>query len=554
MENLRRKIAVIDFETEPFEKVDGKDHVPEAFACGFFDGETYSVIWHDDEKKVLKWAHEKVKKFDGIVYAHNGGKFDFIGYLFKVAGKTLHGESPDMRGSRIVRLKYGKGEIRDSYAILPAPLSSYDKGDIDYKLFRKGIRDKHREKILKYLRRDCVSLYGLVSAFISIHGQKPLTAAAASFAFLKAMGYDIDPLSAEQDTKFRGFYYGGHCEAYEQGIFRGRFYVPDMKSAYPWAMTKLHAFCNEFDFLVAPKTVIEQDFVCFEGHAKGCFPMRTKDGLDFPHISGKFYVTGWEYLRAKELGLCRGKVLYVERPKVCAEFGKFVYYWFDLKEAAEAKGDKAGRLIAKISVNAAYGKFAQRPDKYRDYLIVDWQAEIPCDEDDEPLYEEEYVDEENGFAVWSTESKKPPTYYNVATAGSITGCVRARLIGEEMMYCDTDSKICRHKPKLGKGLGAWNLEVEGDLLYIAGKKLYALRLLKKYCAGKKDAKAKGYWWDEKEKRAWKIASKGARLTPNDMKDLCEGKIVLWENPAPSFSLKSKTHFVKRRIKMKPKGK
>ena len=76
------KIAVIDFETDPFEH----GEQPCAFACGFSTGDVTETKW-GSEPQVVKWAIEKVKKFKGIVYAHNGGKFDFPGYIFRYAGE-----------------------------------------------------------------------------------------------------------------------------------------------------------------------------------------------------------------------------------------------------------------------------------------------------------------------------------------------------------------------------------------------------------------------------------------------------------------------------------
>jgi hypothetical protein len=542
MQSVSKNIAVIDFETDPFERL----KVPEAFACGWFDGKEYHQIWSDKQRDVLLWALKKCKNFDGIIYAHNGGKFDFLEYLFAVGGKVLIGESVEMRGSRIVRVKFGKAELRDSYAILPAPLKSYDKGDIDYKLFKRGIRDKHRIKICKYMRRDCMSLHALVLQFIGIHGLVPLTAAAAGMRHLKSLGYKVDSLGVDLDAKFRKFYYGGRCQARKKGIFHGHFYVYDIKSAYPYAMLKQHAFGREFDFIVRPRKVLPQDFVMFRGSVKdGVFPERTKAGLFFRKGKGDYFVTGWEYLEAKRQKLIKGVVVYVERARVLSDFGRYVNYWFAVKEEAERKGDRAGRLIAKIMLNAVYGKFAQRPDKHREFLIVNADAENP----EQYGYEEEYVNEERGFAVWSTKSKRPPTYYNVATAGSITGFVRSMLIGTTSYYVDTDGQITDRKISTRKGIGGWSLEVEGDKLLIARKKLYALRLFKRYCSSEKEAKTKNYYWDKKTKRAWKMATKGAKLNPSEMEEVCNGKTVTYRREAPTFSLTRGTSFLTRNIKM-----
>ena len=64
-----KKIAVIDAETDPFRK----GRVPKPFVWGFYDGETYLDFWTDDVHEIIKFLQNE----EYIVYAHNGGKFDY---------------------------------------------------------------------------------------------------------------------------------------------------------------------------------------------------------------------------------------------------------------------------------------------------------------------------------------------------------------------------------------------------------------------------------------------------------------------------------------------
>lgn len=550
-------IATIDFETDPFEA----NKIPQAFACGWSDGKVTETFWRhygarkeDREKahkEVIRWAINKIKRFEGIVYAHNGGKFDFTGLIFPLAGKLLHGQEVLYIGNRVVKMGFGAAEIRDSYAILPAPLSAYDKGEIDYRKFYPEVRQRHKAEILQYLRRDVDSLRELVIRFVEQHGRKVCTAASAAMRAIKQSGVKIESLKEYGDSKYRAYYFGGRTQALKPGIHNGRFTVYDIKSAYPFAMLSNHPLSRDFESLHNPKPcdIIGSDLVIVQGDVKGCFPVRRDEKLQYPTERGTFYVTGWEYIAANELGLLgKHRIVFADRAKRTGNFQDYVFRFYREKAEAEANGDAAGRLISKILINSGYGKLAQRPDKWREYLVVN--AKFIPDGDE---WETEYISEDNSYKVISCPSSSPPTYYNVAAAASITGYVRAMLMRKiatlDPYYCDTDSIIVDscHKMEIGENLGDWSEETKGDKLLIAGKKLYALRIIREICSDEKTAKKKGYQWYEG--RAWKVASKGCRLTPSEMHEICNGGCVEYIAAAPTYSFTGPARFIVRKIRM-----
>lgn len=124
-------------------------------------------------------------------------------------------------------------------------------------------------------------------------------------------------------------------------------------------------------------------------------------------------------------------------------------------------------------------------------------------------------------------------FYNVATAASITGFVRAFLMKsiqatQNPLYCDTDSIVCENASKLliGDKLGEWKSEGTGNLGAIAGKKLYAFNIGKE----------------------WKIASKGCKLTKDQIFAIARGESITYEPIAPTFSIKSEPRFIDRLIR------
>jgi hypothetical protein len=535
----KRKIATLDFETDPFKH----GRLPRPFAVGFYDGYTYQSKW-GSAKAVTAWAVRRVKGFSGVVYAHNGGKFDFLAFLLGGANETIWGEPVLCIGGRIVKMRYGQAELRDSYAILPSPLRDYDKGMVDYADFERGRRHLYRRAILDYLARDVRSLHSLVMAFVEKHGLGPLTMASAAMRYAKKLGLKVETFNDKQDEKFRAYYFGGLVLSRQAGIHRGNFTLYDIKSAYPFAMLHEHPSGRDFSFTTDPDSVKGNSFVVVDGDGQ-CFLRRTTGGNSYGG-AGRFHITGWEFLESQRTGQFQGRVIHVETPVNTINFRPFVEHFYAAKSDAERTGDKAGRLIAKLILNALYGKFAQRNDKFRDYFIWPLDRPVPAGFAIDSVWDRE------GFQVVSRPSPHRGLY-NVATAASITGYIRAMLMKAvhetDPYYCDTDSIICQsgHVPSgMGGGLGAWSLETEGDRLYIGGKKLYALRLSGATSPQTEEqAKKAGAYWDGS--RAWKIASKGCRLTPLQMKAICQGKAVHYKNDAPCYSLLNSPFFVNRTI-------
>jgi hypothetical protein len=150
------------------------------------------------------------------------------------------------------------------------------------------------------------------------------------------------------------------------------------------------------------------------------------------------------------------------------------------------------------------------------------------------------------FREWVIHSEQAKTgkkrFYNLATAASITGYVRAMLwraicAATRPMYCDTDSITAESfgpDVSLSKELGDWEIEYKYDRVIICGKKLYAM-----HHAGE----------PLNEKASWKLASKGARLEFSDLIKIASGEKVNYNNIVPTFSMnKSKPTFVSRQIK------
>lgn len=588
-----RKIAVIDFETDPF--LHGRD--PRPFAAGFYDGAEYLEFNGDDCVDQLI-VYLESRKEPLIVYAHNGGKFDFFFLLEKGAL-----ENPAMMiNGRIVKCAaIGIHEMRDSYAMMPIPLRAYQKLDIEYSKLEKDAefysletreraapRDVFKDEISKYLRMDCVYLFELVEKFIAQFGAK-LTVGAAAISEVQKF-HPVPRRDMKHDTTFRPFYFGGRVQCFETGkitpsVTGRKLKIYDVNSMYPKAM---HAFDHPASghYVTLHGTDVERlfdhktglikgmgDYVYFmhcSAINKGALPVRKEDGgITFDMPMGDFFACSHEIKAACELGLIT--VLKIHAVMICTakmSFTEFVEHWGAEKERCKAAGDKAGELFAKLMLNSAYGKMATDPTKFKDYYIVDnsddnygdfeeWRhaAKARATAYAETFNDEkaarraylklapELVQDAGRFEIWVCGAPDDRGYFDVAIGASITSAARSILLRaihscDRPLYCDTDSLICEALTGVeidDKKLGAWKFEGETDTLYVAGKKMYA---------------AMGAIVEKDGRRKDKIASKGAQLSATDIAYIAENpdKFLTWKSDAPNYKLSGEVKYSVRNIR------
>lgn len=529
----KKIIAVADTETDPFKW----GRVPVPFSVGFYDGQSYVDFWGPNcVAEFFDFLEAESKQGrEYLIYVHNGGKFDFHFFL-----KYLRESNPLIMGGRMVKVHFGKPgfpqEFRDSYSIIPMPLKGYQKTEISYDKFEPEVREQHRREILDYQKDDCLYLFDLVSGFHTLAGDK-LTIASAALPLLNSM-HGFERMKGDTiDNRFREYFYGGRCQCFEVGRltpkFGDKFYVYDRNSMYPAVMRdELHPISATFDL----QTDIDErtDFALIVAKNDGCLPSRAEDGgLDFTKTYGTFYATAHEIRAGLETGTLRiDKVKHAWAFHRKASFAEFVARFYGLRLEAKAVDDKVLDILYKLILNSAYGKFALNPRKFKQWLFT-------VDEIPEPQRSAEHPEgwtlhsQERDVFIWCRPNPRKFGFYNVATAASITGAARANLhrniaLAVRPIYCDTDSIICEgFRGELDdKALGGWKLEATGDLVGIAGKKLYTVTnrgdLVKK-------------------------ASKGVQLTPQQILDACDGREVLYENPVPNFALGGMPEFTARRI-------
>jgi len=542
------EICVLDFETDPFRY----GRMPEPFACGVaFESGEYIDFWGDD------CVDQMIRHFNGrekpcLIYAHNGGKFDFFFFLDYLGGKTR------IINGRVAQADFGKHVVRDSYCALPIPLSAYKKDEIDYDLFERDVREANKSDILLYQRHDCEYTLKLILKFRSNFGDK-LTIGSAAISSLKEF-HDFSIIGEIQDSDFRDYYYGGRVQCFEKGILIDDWKVYDVNSSYPDTMQRLsHPISGRYvevtgKFKIGADGWVNrfknQPYMCdceivLSDDLRVGLPLRCKvDGvgkLTFEARAGRFKACSHELQWLVANGYC--KIVHIHRLIIfqdVSNFKEFVDYWVEEKIRCETEGDDEGRTIAKLVLNSAYGKFASNPENYFDWVLLRL-GEDPPDRFLEPQVVGDSV-------FWKKPSEKK-RYLNVATAAFITSGARLTLMkalvrSERPAYCDTDSIICRdmegveiHDTKLG----AWKCEAWGSELAVAGKKMYSLT------NGDAPVNKKG--------AMWKKASKGGVLSASEVRRVAMGECVEWESMAPSYRIgmvvdptAPEKNFTKRKIR------
>lgn len=521
-----KPFLTVDCETDPF-KV---GRVPEPFIWGIYDGQTNDYWEFDTPEEVATFLEDQ----NVIVYAHNGGKFDYH-YL----KPWINSNEPIMVISgRLARFKIGDAEFRDSMNILVNPLRAFAKEEIDYALLEPDVRHLHMEEIRRYLRSDCVNLWETVAKYFASYGRTMTQAGAAMKYWQKNFNVPFVRQTASQAEMCREFYYGGRVECFEIGHGHRSFSVVDINSAYPRAMLEKHPISPSFT--LASKLPRDADlpkcFAVVTGVARGCFPYRDDDGsLWFPNDgeTRTYSVTGWELQAALELDAF--KLENVERVCKFAEridFAGYVEHFYEERKRAKLQGDGAADVFAKLFLNSLYGKFAADPEKYQEFVIADNDTVMGW-----VRAGYSRVGEWCGRHLMARPlPEEKHRYYNVATAASVTGWVRAYLFRaikacKGVMYCDTDSIAAADVSglALGNELGQWKHELNCVEYAIAGKKTYAFL---------------------GDNGKWKTASKGVKLTPEEIVRVARGETVRYRPKVPTYSIHhNEPAFVERDIRV-----
>lgn len=537
------QIAILDMETDPFDNV-GKTAVYPFLAVLHRNDAAPLVLWDENYPRLMQQVRDAILALPGrfIIYAHNGGRFDFLLLLRELRGEVL------FKGRSLMSAQIGPHELRDSFHIIPESLKNANrKTEIDYSYFTRARRGKHKQEIIDYCIDDCESLYEIVSTFRDQFGT-PLTIGQAAMREIKKSGIVVENLTEGADAFFRNWFFGGRVECLKKGIFDptdlGLF---DVNSMYPYTMANyLHP--SSSSFTVSDCLSDDTAFLTIRCRNNGALVSRAPDGsLTTRQKEGIFNTTIYEFNVARKHGLIRDiEILQCIKFERYTHFKAFVEPLYEARQLAKkriqhakANGDhfalrlaEKDSLFYKLLLNNGYGKFAQNPRRFKTHYITD-PMERPADDE---AYGDLPLIEADGYWIWCKDSDCH-RYNNVATAASITGASRGVLLDalascRNPVYCDTDSIICTaldDKQLIDPiALGAWDREAQISAFIGNGKKLYAYK-----CPDNRTVvKAKGMngvSWD-------------------DMVALANGKILHKTMKAPTIGKDGIQHYLTRELR------
>jgi DNA polymerase type B, organellar and viral len=590
----KRDIAILDMETDPFDN--GNDDAIFPFLAVLYSDQFDTiVIWEEDHERFIAAVIATIaalpRKF--TIYAHNGGKFDFLFLISALRGDVR------FKGRGIMSARVGKHDLRDSFHIIPEKLAAYQKDVFDYTQLRKQRRANFRDQIIAYCIADCRYLLELVRAFIDQFGLK-LSIGQAAMAKIKEH-YTIEKFSAGWDAYVRKWYFGGRVQCLQgAGDFTGDYKLIDVNSLYPYVMaTYNHPIGGFYDYTITQGPVCEQTaFVKLRCKNRNALIARAITGETTAAITeGVFHTTIHEYRTALQYGLISDvEIIECLDCREQTRFDKFVDPLYanriatkqamgELKAAGkvattEYTERKKDDIFYKLLLNNGYGKFCQNPARFREHYLTDpdeqpeakWfdsvyeaiedakiQLAMVASQDEERIASKHLADlraclqpnfESERYWIWRKPSPSM-RFNNVGTGASITGAARAVLLEalqhtRNAIYCDTDSIICESFDDRihvhASELGAWDLEDEFTRVLIAGKKLY----------GVWHKKPKARTASELERGldpCYTIKSKGtAGMTWDELRSLLGGNHVVKKNAAPTLTKYGEQRYISRSIR------
>lgn len=486
-----RDFWTVDAETDPFHhcadlhclKCQGVGRVPQPFLWGAYNGLSEEYCEFADASELTEFFASKKT----ICYAHNGGRFDY--HYLRDAINT--DENIMVIAGRLSKFKIGACEFRDSLNIFQQTrLKDFgNKLDIDYSLMEPERRDDPtiRAEISRYLRVDCVDLWNNLARYFKEYGRGLTQAGAAMRVWSRMAKLKPPRQTKEQFKRYKPFYYGGRVECAQRGVATKPFSVVDINSAYPYAMLSKHPFSTDgiVSDTVPGDAEIERSLIRLKCVSDGAFPHRSITGeLVFPNDdqSREYCITGWELIAALDFDAIRKiEILECHTFPLSIDFAEYVHTFYNKRKEAKARDDKAENIFCKLFLNSLYGKFGSNPagahggddednpaDGYQEYLLASNEsiARWLNPNQDGGAY--------TSYKPWGERTlmiRPLPeirhTYYNVATAASITGFVRASLFRASrlcsgLIYMDTDSIAAEAVTALviGKELGQWKLELD----------------------------------------------------------------------------------------------
>jgi len=488
-----KHFGTFDIETS---RIDVEGKIRTLFIGFYINSKFYSFRTYKDFLTFVLKLHKRGKGTT-ILYAHNGGNFDFLPLLEEFWKRNIKPRMTVIHGS-VAEIKTGNYLVfRDSSKLLPGSLKQLAKSfEADT---QKGFIDFEKEEFnpdnpehVEYNRRDCVALHQVLKRFYSqdyvCDSKKKLTTAGTAMQVFRTHFLPSPIPVTDQETQdfCRRSYFGGRVEIFRRESFDLKCF--DINSLYPFCMKKrlpISYICpsrDPFDFGFHDVTIeIPRMFI---PPLPLKFKMEKSEKLIFPTgiIRGVFFSE--EIKHAVELG---AKILKFHEGKFFSDstelFSDYVDVFYKMRKEFKGKSQDA---TAKLLLNSLYGKTGMR-EKQKQFTFYDGS---------QTDFREWDRFEELGLIELETSKREPFMLVHIASAVTAYGRITLsktmlQPYQDKLFYCDTDSGYVDGKTfiKTGSELGEWKLENEYSYGYFRAPKTY-------YCeekdTEKKHIRAKGF--------------------------------------------------------------
>lgn len=475
----------------------------EVLAIGVFDynRSKYSVFQTKDEFYTYLNSYPKNEKV--TIYAHNGGKFDYLYFI-----KDLPNVKLWLNDSQFIAAFYKNFTFFDSLNILRSSLDNLGK------LFGKTQKSSisyntwvSRESMETYLMLDCLTLRDILTTFAESLSLTifDLGCTLPSISYKKYQSYIgksfstlFPPLFTESFSFLSTAYFGGRVEVFQHHLSEG--ICLDINSLYPYVMQKYAYPIGLPTKSIRPQSKLWISNITITDYQESSgipvLALKT-DKLIFPVGTFTTWITNEEFaylqLRKKQ-GKCSYTIQFNETYNFRYKkvFSDYILELYKTKQFAKSEIEKQ---TAKLLMNSLYGKFGQKPER-TESIIVHNSADLHnyLSQGYDITYESDTY-----FIIQKSDTTTKRSYFPLAIF--VTAYARLELcralhklsdLSIPCVYCDTDSIFTTSQalailPISPAELGCWKLEysfVEG---YFEAPKMYAVTI-----DGTTKLKAKGF--------------------------------------------------------------
>jgi hypothetical protein len=416
---------VVYWDLETFQEINKH----EVYASGWMNEDVYRVEYGKDAIDLT--IDEFIGFENKIITAYNGSSFDFYFLIDQLTarGINIDNDSFIVNNGKLISFKYGTNRVFDLYLFV---MTSLDKACKDFKIENAKSSfqhekmktwddiEKYKNEVIPYLKIDVLALKELFETFNDMFYElfktnitKYVTASHMGYCIWSSLLNDVVeiPDNMEKYHFIKKATFGGRCcpmkkefkSKHYDDIVQGKMnydellgtndfiFNADVTSLYPASMrgndlidvyyptgSSRWSSKPEDEFNLGKVGFYEVEYICPKNITVPILPKRKMNGevcigVEWDLFDGSGVFCSVDIQNAIENNYTFkfiNKAL-VYDSKSSNVFSKYIDVFYKLKETAEKEGNKVKRSIAKLMLNALYGKTLQKANFSTSKIIND---------------------------------------------------------------------------------------------------------------------------------------------------------------------------------------